>query len=113
MVSVTQSILFAYYVIYYILFKDVYGFTEFQVGMSFSPVLVGMVLAAPVIALFDRLTYQKAKNRAVSSGESVIPEIRLYPTMLGVILQPMSLFVGAILVFTLSRTRELVSPRII
>ena len=94
MVSVTQSILFAYYIIYYILFKDVYGFTEFQVGMSFSPILIGMVLAAPVVALFDRLTYQKAKTEAITSGKSVIPEIRLYPTMLGVILLPMSLFVS-------------------
>ncbi|KAE9366457.1 MFS general substrate transporter [Stipitochalara longipes BDJ] len=90
--SVTQSIIFAYYIIYYILFKSVYGFDEYQVGMAFSPVLVGMVLAAPVVALFDRLMYQKARVHAIKSGESVHPEIRLYPTMLSVILQPISLF---------------------
>ena len=92
--AVTQSVVFAYYVAYAILFKDVYKFSQYQVGMAFGPILVGGVLAVPVVAVFDRLTYQKARAAAIHSGTTVLPEKRLSPAMLGVILLPISLFVS-------------------
>ncbi len=90
--AVTQSVVFAYYVAYAVLFEEVYGFTQYQVGMSFAPLLVGSVLAIPVVAIFDKLTYQKARAQALASGRSVAPELRLYPAMLGGVLLPASLF---------------------
>ena len=92
--AVTQSVVFAYYVAYAILFEDVYKFSQYQVGMAFGPILVGGVLAVPAVAVFDRLTYQKARAAAIRSGTTVLPEKRLYPAMLGVILLPISLFVS-------------------
>jgi uncharacterized membrane protein YiaA len=68
--------------------------------MAFAPLLVGGVIAVPIIAAFDRLTYQKARERAKMTGTSVYPEIRLYPAMLGVILQPISLFVHIYLILS-------------
>lgn len=61
--------------------------------MAFAPLLVGAILAVPVLALFDKLTYQKAREYAIASGATVLPERRLYPAMLSVILFPISLFV--------------------
>ncbi|KAE8443226.1 hypothetical protein EG329_002094 [Mollisiaceae sp. DMI_Dod_QoI] len=90
--AVTQSIIFAYYVGYALLFEKVYNFSQFHVGMAFVPLLVGSLLAVPVVAAFDRLTYQKARAHAIASGTTVHPETRLYPAMLGVILLPISLF---------------------
>ena len=92
--AVTQSILFAYYLTYAILFEDVYGFSQFQVGMAFAPLLVGSLIAIPVLGLFDRLSYQKYRAAAIRSGSVVLPEKRLYPAMLGSILLPISLFVS-------------------
>lgn len=91
--SVSQSIIFTYYVAYSLLFKDVYHFTSYQVGLAFAPLLVGSVLAMPIVAVFDKLTYQKAKQIAIrSGGPPVEPELRLYPVMLSAILLPISLF---------------------
>jgi len=90
--AVTQAIVFAYYVAYAIIFEEVYGFTQYQVAMSFGALLVGTVLALPVIALFDRLTYQKARAAAIQSGTTVVPEQRLYPAILGVTIMPAALF---------------------
>jgi len=90
--AVNQSVTFAYYVIYAIVFKEVYGFSQYDVGMAFSPLLVGSILAIPAMAVFDKLTYQKARERAIASGSTVHPETRLYPTMLASILLPISLF---------------------
>lgn len=55
--------------------------------------LVGGVIAVPIMGLFDKLTYQKARAEAIQFGGEVQPEKRLYPAMLGVILLPISLFV--------------------
>lgn len=90
--SVTQSVVFAYYVAYAVMFEDVYGFSQFQVGMTFGALVVGSIIAVPTLALFDRLTYQKARAEAIRSGTTVAPEIRLYPAMLSAFLLPISLF---------------------
>jgi hypothetical protein len=90
--AISQSIIFANYVIYAILFEDVYNFTEYQVGMAFSPLLAGSVLAVPVVAVFDKVTYQKARSEAILSGTVVAPEKRLFPAMLASFTLPTSLF---------------------
>jgi hypothetical protein len=92
--AVTQAVVFAYYVAYDMMFEEVYGFSQFQVGMAFSALLVGTVLALPVLALFDRLTYQKSRATAIQSGTTVVPEIRLYPAILGVTIFSIFLFVS-------------------
>ncbi|PMD43051.1 MFS general substrate transporter [Hyaloscypha variabilis F] len=90
--AVTQSVVFAYYVIYAILFEQVYHFSQYQAGLTFAPLLIGGLIAVPVMGLFDRLTYQTARAEAIRSGTEVQPEKRLYPAMLSVILFPISLF---------------------
>ncbi|KAN0104562.1 MFS general substrate transporter [Hyaloscypha variabilis] len=90
--SVAQSVVFAYYVGYALLFERVYGFSQYKVGMAFGPLVVGSLLAIPVVALFDKLTYQKARTEALRLGKKVAPEKRLYPAMLGSITLPISLF---------------------
>ena len=81
------------YVIYAILFEQVYHFSQYQAGLTFAPLLVGGLIAVPVMGLFDRLTYQTARAEAIRSDTEVQPEKRLYPAMLSVILFPISLFV--------------------
>jgi hypothetical protein len=90
--AISQSIIYFYYIIYAILFENVYHFTEYQVGMAFSPLLVGAVLALPVMGVFDKVTYQKARAEAIRCGNIVAPEKRLYPAMLSSFTLPISLF---------------------
>jgi hypothetical protein len=87
------NVLLSSYVIYAILFEDVYHFSQYQAGLTFAPLLIGGLIAIPVMGVFDRLTYQKARAEAIRSGTEVHPEKRLYPAMLSVILLPISLFV--------------------
>jgi hypothetical protein len=47
--AVTQAVVFAYYVAYAMMFEEVYGFSQFQVEMAFGALLVGTVLALPVL----------------------------------------------------------------
>jgi uncharacterized protein YqgC (DUF456 family) len=71
----------------------VYHFSQYQAGLTFAPLLIGGLIAIPVMGVFDRLTYQKARAEAIRSGTEVHPEKRLYPAMLSVMLLPISLFV--------------------
>ncbi|KAH8783658.1 major facilitator superfamily domain-containing protein [Hyaloscypha finlandica] len=90
--AITQSIVMTYYVGYALLFEKVYGFSQFKVGMAFGPLIVGALLAVPVVAILDKLMYQKARVEALRLGKTVAPEKRLYPAMLGSITLPISLF---------------------
>ncbi|CZR66736.1 related to TPO4-Proposed vacuolar polyamine transporter [Phialocephala subalpina] len=90
--AVTQSVVFAYYINYALLYERVYHFTQYQVGMAFGALLVGSFVSIPIIAAFDKLTYQKARSEALRLGKTVAPEMRLYPAMVGSITLPISLF---------------------
>jgi MFS family permease len=90
--AVTQSVVFAYYVGYAILFEKVDGFSQWNVGMAFCLLVVGSLLAVLVVALFDKLAYQKARVEALRLGKTVTLEKRLYPAKLGSITLPISLF---------------------
>jgi len=93
------------YVIYAILFEQVYHFSQYQAGLTFAPLLIGGLIAVPVMGLFDRLTYQTARVEAIRSGTEVQPEKRLYPAMLSVILFPISLFVRPMIFHSLIARR--------
>jgi MFS family permease len=90
--AVFQAVLTCYYIAYAQIFEGVYQFTPYQVGMAFGPLLVGAVIALPLISIIDKFTYQRALAESVRLGTEVSPEERLYPTMLGAILLPASLF---------------------
>ncbi|KAM3077251.1 hypothetical protein ACMFMF_005159 [Clarireedia jacksonii] len=90
--AIMQSVLFSYFVSYAALFKNVYHHTPYQVGMAFSPLIIGSAVALPTLALFDRLFYRKFRTAALQTGTMIPPEKRLYPAMLGFIALPISLF---------------------
>ena len=60
--------------------------------MAFGPLVVGSLIAVPVVALFNKLAYQNERAEALRLGRTVAPEKRLYPTVLGSITLPISLF---------------------
>lgn len=91
-VAVYQAILFCFYVAYPLMFERVYLFTTFKVGLAFIPLLVGSLLAIPIVAYLDKAKYQKEKADAEREGRPIRPESRLYAAMVGSILMPISLF---------------------
>lgn len=90
--AVVQGIMYGYYVAYPWALQTQYLFSVPQVGLSFLSLLVGSILAFPVISIVDRTIYQRAKRRAELRGETVAPEERLWCCKIGSILLPISLF---------------------
>ncbi|KAJ5917523.1 MFS general substrate transporter [Penicillium verhagenii] len=82
-VTVSQVVIFILYAGYPVVLERVYGFTSYQVGLAFLPLLVGSLLAAPVLSWVDR------HKRALASPA---PEDNLPGAMLAAILLPISLF---------------------
>jgi hypothetical protein len=90
--AVLNAILYSYYVAYTIIFQKEYHFIPYQVGMAFTTILVGTILALPCMSYFDKTIYQKARAEAIASGTEVEPEKRLHASILGVTIMPVSLF---------------------
>ncbi|CCU77038.1 MFS transporter [Blumeria hordei DH14] len=90
--AITQSVIFSYYVAYASLFESVYGFTQLQVGFSFTPLVLGTLFALPILAACEKWIYQKARKDNLTDGKFIMPESRLYPAMFSSLTMPISLF---------------------
>lgn len=66
-----------------------YHFDLREVGLSFTSVIIGYLLAALIFGIFDKTLFAKAA--AAANGDAA-PEHRLYAGMLGSIFLPASLF---------------------
>ncbi|KAJ5640320.1 MFS general substrate transporter [Penicillium longicatenatum] len=82
-VTMSQIVIFILYAGYPTVLERIYGFSSYQVGLAFLPLLVGSLLAAPVLALVDR------RKRGLVSPT---PEDNLPGAMLAAILLPASIF---------------------
>ncbi|KAJ5642264.1 MFS general substrate transporter [Penicillium lividum] len=82
-VTMSQVVIFILYASYPVVLERIYGFSPYQVGLAFLPLLVGSLLAAPVLGLVDR------RKRALANPT---PEDNLPGAMLAAILLPTSIF---------------------
>lgn len=82
-VTMSQVGIFILYAAYPVILERVYGFSSYQVGLAFLPLLAGSLLAIPVLSWTDR------RKRALAQPT---PEDNLAGAMLAAILLPMSLF---------------------
>ncbi|KAJ5751541.1 MFS general substrate transporter [Penicillium nucicola] len=81
-VTMSQIVIFILYAGYPVILERTYQFSPYQVGLAFLPILVGTLLAAPVLSMVDRR--KRRLNRSV-------PEDNLPGAMLAAILLPISL----------------------
>ncbi|KAJ5318718.1 MFS general substrate transporter [Penicillium atrosanguineum] len=81
-VTIPQIIIFVLYASYPIILERTYGFSPYQTGLAFLPMLVGTLLAAPVLFLVDK------RKRAL---DRPTPEDNLPGAMVAAILLPLSL----------------------
>ena len=82
-------LLFAWLESFPIVFREVYGFNQAEVGLAFLGLLCGAILAACIFAVWFYLTESKNCN----SDCQWEPEKRFIPLMAGCWLIPISLFV--------------------
>lgn len=81
----TFSVLFAFFAAYPYTFGKVYGFNDWQTGLTFLGILVGVLLASFTVFLIDRFVYFNIfYKRTLAAGKTVVaPEHRLYAAMAG------------------------------
>lgn len=81
-VTMSQVIIFIFYAGYPVVLQQTYGFTPYQTGLAFLPLLVGTLFAAPVLLVVER------RKRKL---DSPTPEDNLPGAKLAAILLPVSL----------------------
>ncbi|OQE62930.1 hypothetical protein PENNAL_c0254G04247 [Penicillium nalgiovense] len=82
--------LFSFFAAFPLVFRDIYGFGMEASGLVFLSIVIGCLLGAITVLLCDILLYRR---KAASYRErQVPPEFRLYPSLIGSIGLPISLF---------------------
>ncbi|KAJ5289088.1 MFS general substrate transporter [Penicillium angulare] len=82
-VTMGQVVVFVFYAAYPVVLEEVYGFSSYQVGLAFTPLLIGSLFALPIISMV-------MKRRDKNSNPQ--PEDSLPAATIAGILLPISLF---------------------
>jgi hypothetical protein len=83
------AMLFSFFGSYPLVFMEVYHFNMKSTGLVFIGILVGFIFAVITFAVLDKTVYQRVMRASVGR---VAPEHRLYVSMIGSIMLPISLF---------------------
>ncbi|KAL8673654.1 MAG: hypothetical protein Q9168_001909 [Polycauliona sp. 1 TL-2023] len=88
------GVLYLFFGAFQMVFEDTHGFNLWQVGLTFSGLLVGNVIAVGSDPLWHRNYLRLIRNRELDGGEKgkTEPEYRLPPAIAGAILVPIGLF---------------------
>ncbi|KAE8145670.1 MFS general substrate transporter [Aspergillus avenaceus] len=87
--SFVFSMLFSFLAAFPPVFQSTYGFSPGEGGLVFLGITTGCTVGAGVAILIDQLIYQK---RLESLGSAIAPEQRLWASLLGSVMMPVSLF---------------------
>lgn len=82
--------LFSFFAAVPLVFQGIYGFGIEESGLVFLSVVVGCVCGTVTVVLCDILLYRR--QAANLRGQQVPPELRLYPSLIGSVALPVSLF---------------------
>lgn len=82
--------LFSFFAAFPMIFQGIYGFDIEDSGLVFLSIVVGCLFGAITVLLCDIFIYRP--KAAAYQGRSVPPEFRLYPSLIGSIGLPISLF---------------------
>jgi hypothetical protein len=95
--AILLGILYLFFGAFPLVFTTNYGFNLWQVGFTFTGILVGMIPAAVSNPLWDRIRNHLIQKAARESGEacSSEPEYRLPPAIAGAVLVPIGMFIFA------------------
>ncbi|KIW43435.1 uncharacterized protein PV06_04541 [Exophiala oligosperma] len=99
-VAFNFSVLFGFFAAFPLVFQHavpqirIYNFNQGESGLVFLGIGAGVIIAAAIFIVMDRLTYRRKtlKRRATGDFTPLPPEERLWPAMLGSVLLPVGLF---------------------
>lgn len=85
--SLAYFLFFGWLEAYPVVFGTIHGLNLGQIGLTFIPIVIGMILGTLTLALFAR-----RYGRILLEKGSVEPEQRLLPVLLGGVFIPISIF---------------------
>ena len=88
------GVLYLFFGAFEVVFEDNHGFNLWQIGLTFTGILVGELLALCTDPFWHRNYQRLIENREKQSGELDVaePEYRLPPAIAGGFLVPIGLF---------------------
>ena len=92
--AILLGVLYLFFGAFVVVFRDNHGFELWQIGLTFTGLLIGQVLAIMTDPFWNKNYLRLVLNREKNGGEAggSEPEYRLPPAMLGGILVPIGLF---------------------
>ncbi|KAK7420295.1 hypothetical protein QQZ08_010495 [Neonectria magnoliae] len=92
--AILLGILYLFFGAFPLVFRDVYGFNLWQVGLTFLGILIGMLMAACLDPVWynNRARLIARLNAATGVDGASEPEFRLPPAILGSVLVPAGIF---------------------
>lgn len=92
--AILLGILYLFFGAFPLVFRQIYGFNLWQVGLTFLGILIGMLLAACLDPVWHRIRARLVDKLSQETGVegSSEPEFRLPPAILGSILVPAGIF---------------------
>lgn len=91
-VAVSQVILFVNYVAVPAVLLNIYHFTDYQVGLSFLSLFLGSIIGLIVVKFCELRIVEARRKQAEVEKRPARTEDRLYPAMIGGVIQPVTLF---------------------
>ena len=92
--AILLGTLYLFFGAFPLVFRNVYGFNLWQSGLTFMGILAGMIMAAFLDPVWNRvrgrLNRQLAEETGVEGGSE--PEFRLPPAIVGAVITPIGIF---------------------
>ncbi|KAH8895565.1 MFS general substrate transporter [Thozetella sp. PMI_491] len=88
-IALIYSILYAFFFAYPVIFTQLYGFNDGQIGLMLIPIIIGAGLALFATPLVER----DFRTRCCAKGRTPTPEDRLIGALIGAPFIPISLFI--------------------
>ena len=95
--AILLGILYLFFGAFDLVFKEVYNFSEWQIGLSFVGLLIGMLVAVLTDPLWHRNFHRLVRNYEKKTGRpnASEPEFRLPPAIGGAPFTTIGLFIFA------------------
>ncbi|KAH7175600.1 major facilitator superfamily transporter [Dactylonectria macrodidyma] len=92
--AILLGILYLFFGAFPLVFRLVYGFNLWQIGLTFLGILIGMLLAACLDPVWHRIRGRLVRELSAETGveDASEPEFRLPPAILGSVLVPTGIF---------------------
>lgn len=90
-IALVYSIMYLWFEAFPIVFIETYHFTLVELGVSYTSVMIGIMISAAIYIVI--IYHQFTKKFLTGQAESITPEVFIPPSILGSIMMPIGVFI--------------------